>query len=62
MQSEGPHAMYQDLPMPKPAAVAERLDCGSDDPGSIPGLPSDDKEVKDILGCPGVRVGVGSAR
>ena len=44
------------------------LDCGSEDPGSIPGIPPPRvgtlmaKEVKDVFGRPGVRVGVGSAR
>ena len=41
--------------------------CGSEDPCSIPGLPSprgpsDGKEVKDVIVCPGACVGVGSAR
>ena len=44
------------------------LDFGSEDPGSIPRLPSprvgssDGKEVKDVFGRPGARVEVGSAR
>ena len=44
------------------------LDFGSEDPGSVPRLPSprvdpsDGKELKDVFGRPGARVEVGSAR
>ena len=40
------------------------LDCGSDDSRHTltACVPSDGKEVKDVCGRPGARVGVGSAR